>query len=100
MIWGFLTYTGNLKIFKIEKTLNSAKYLELLQGFFMDEMDKLNIDVSKIIFQQDNAPPHKAKCVNNWFKAQNISLMDWPPQSPDLNIIENVWNYLDVQVRK
>ncbi len=26
--------------------------------------------------------------------------MEWPPQSSDLNPIENLWNYLDSLVRK
>ena len=38
----------------------------------------------------DNAPCHKAMVVMNVFNAENVTGMDWPPQSPDLNPIENV----------
>ena len=39
---------------------------------------------------QDNAPCHRAMEVMDFFKAENVTVMDWPPQSPDLNPIENV----------
>ena len=43
------------------------------------------------IFQQDSAPCHTAKSVKAWF-ANNVSLLqNWPPNSPDLNVIENCW---------
>ncbi|GBO00683.1 hypothetical protein AVEN_211080-1 [Araneus ventricosus] len=38
------------------------------------------------IFQQENAPCHKARIVLEWFEehTDEFHLMSWPPNSPDL----------------
>ena len=41
----------------------------------------------KKIFQHDNAPIHTAKQNSKYFEQVHISVMEWPPQSPDLNPI-------------
>ena len=43
------------------------------------------------VFQQDNAPIHRAQQVQNWVIDHGIHVMEWPPYSPDLSPIEHLW---------
>ena len=37
-----------------------------------------------------NDPKHTSRKARNWMEENNIMLLDWPPQSPDLNPIEHL----------
>src|SRR5229473_1992456 len=52
------------------------------------------------IFQQDNDPKHTSKKAKKWMEDHNISLLDWPPQSPDLNPIEHLWKHIKSELTK
>ena len=41
----------------------------------------------------DNAPVHRAHTVDNYKDQNEVTSMEWPAQSPDLNI-ENIWLYM------
>jgi len=64
---------------------------------FKEESHPINI--SKIpdktgIFQHDSAPCHKSKFVTKYLEENNVKILDWPGNSPDFYLIENLWAIL------
>lgn len=51
-------------------------------------------DIEGAIFMQDNAPTHTAHIIRDLLAEQSFELMIWPPKSPDLNPIKNLWALL------
>lgn len=100
VVWGMITPHGVGHLVRIYGNLNSTLYREILEDDALGTFSDLELDPKDYYFQQDNDPKHTAKIIKAWFTKHGIDLLHWPPNSPDLNIIENLWDYLDKQIRK
>ncbi len=96
MVWGAFSAKGQAGLFFLEKntTMNADCYINVLDNHLLQFMEIQGC----AIFQQDGAPAHKAKKVGEWLRGHNITLLDWPGNSPDLNPIENLWAVMKKKV--
>ena len=88
MVWAFITNFGDRGICLVEGHMDSEDYLNILQTY-------IRYPAHTVIFQDDNDPKHRAGKVIDWKVNQGMDCLVWPPNSPDINIIENIWDAID-----
>ena len=49
-------------------------------------------------YQQDIDPKHTVSVVKKRFKNNDVNVLEWPTESPDLNPKENMWRDLKTRV--
>ena len=88
LVWGCLSYCGIGTLCHVEGTINAQKYIidkdlwPLIASHFGN---------NEYTFMDDNAPVHRANIVKTYKETIQINEIEWPAQSPDINIIEYIW---------
>lgn len=89
------------------QTLNSDRYLNMLQTSLMDYLENLSLEVrANMFFQQDGASVHSTLPVRRWLDRVfpnawigRYSANPWPARSPDLTPMDFfLWGYLKEKV--
>ncbi len=82
----------------LKTNVTALVYQENLEHFILPSADQL-LKNTDFIFQQDVAPAHTAKSTKSWLNDQDVGVLDWPANSPDLNPIENLWSIVKRKMR-
>ena len=98
MVWAVFCWETFGPAIHVDVTLTCTTYLSIVADHEHPFMEMVFPDGCGL-FQQDNAPCLKATVVQEWFeKHDKFEVLTWPPNSPDLNLIEDLWDVLDKQV--
>jgi hypothetical protein len=102
MVWGCIMGRGMGRLHRIEGIMCGPDYVAILDKEYLGTLKDLKLrrtGKEGVIFQQDNDPKHRSKVAEEWFRNKNVKRLSWPPSSPDMSIIEHVWDQLDALVR-
>ena len=97
MVWGCISSKGVGRLHRVEGTINAAHYIKILKFCALPSI-KHHFKDGDGIFQQDNAPCHTAITVKKWMDGK-MPLLPWPGNSPDMNPIEHVWDYIGHKIQ-
>lgn len=112
--WGAVTYgshspltvvpcrTPEERVNKQDKLgMNAQQYTtEILETKLLPFMQQLPDSLEDYKTIEDGHCAHTSELPNSWRRHHHIKRSDWPPSSPNLNIIENVWSMLKARMKK
>ena len=84
---------GTSRLHIVSSMVNAQKYISVLQTRLLLQIKDWQSE-NNWIFQQDSAPCHTAKVVKLWIAMNEVKVLPWAGNSPDMNPIENLWELL------
>ncbi|GFT59557.1 transposable element Tcb2 transposase [Trichonephila clavipes] len=90
IIWSVISGKGTGRLYMVKGMMRQDQYKDVLQNCLILQLEEWFPNGEPYIFMQDGASCHTARSIEAFLAEQNIPLLEWPGNNPDMNLIENV----------
>lgn len=98
MVWAGITSLHRTRLVIIEGNINARRYCDEI--LCPVAIPFLREHGPGLIFQQDNARPHSAAETEEFLTRNEVEMLPWPANSPDLSPIEHLWDEMERRIRR
>jgi transposase len=99
MVWGCFSWWGLGPLVRLHGSITSVSYRRTLSRYAVPVLQD-QYPNGNGVFQHDGASVHRGTIVKKYLANKQIKTLNWPPYSPDLNPIENLWSEIEEKLRK
>jgi hypothetical protein len=99
MLWRCFSAAGTGRPVRIEGEMNGAKYREILDENLLQSSQDHRLSCWKENFHNSDRK-HTAKTTQEWVRDKSVNVLEWPSQSPGLNMIKRLWRNLKIAVQQ
>ena len=97
-VWAGISIKGPTKICIFDGIMDANLFIEILDSTLLPFISEKFSTGHR--FMQDNDPKHVSRAAQCFYEAKGINWWKTPPESPDLNPVENMWHELKEFVRR
>ena len=96
MVWDGIMHRKKTNLIVVQGNLNAQGYInQILQPEAVPFLQRHG----PAILMHGNARPHVARICRQFLNRNNVNVLPWPAVSPDMNLIEHIWDCLGRKVR-
>ena len=97
-VWAGISLRGPTKICIFDGIMNAPLFVDILDTTLLPFIAEKYPMGHR--FMQDNDPKHTSLLAKSFYDRKNINWWKTPPESPDLNPVENLWHELKEFIRR